>query len=72
MKKEHPFSITPDDMRRHTEHGYALLDAVTRERGFDPVAVIILSTLIFNTHTWLLHKYVLKNKNLTGVELRDE
>jgi len=70
--KKHEFKITPEDMRRHTEQGYALLGALTKDNGFDPVSIVIFSTLIFNTHTWLMYKYVLKGKDLIGVELRDE
>jgi len=71
MKKK-MIEITPESMRRHTEQGYALLDCLINERGFDPVSVVILSTLIFNTHTWLLHQHVLKTGKLQGIELRDE
>ncbi len=42
------------------------------KRGFDPVGVVILSTLIFNTHTWLLHEYVYKTNKFQAIELRDE
>ncbi len=70
--KKHEFKITPEDMRRHTEQGYALLGALTKDNGFDPVSIVIFSTLIFNTHTGLMYQYVLKGKDLIGVELRDE
>ena len=45
--KKHEFKITPEDMRRHTEQGYALLGALTKDNGFDPVSIVIFSTLIF-------------------------
>jgi len=70
--KKYEFKITPEDMRRHTEQGYALLGALTKDNGFDPVSIVIFSTLIFNTHTWLMYQYVLKGKDLIGVELRDD
>ena len=70
--KEYLVAITHEDMRRHTDQGYALLGAITNEKGFDPVAVVMLSTLIFNTHTWIFHAFVLKNGTVHGIELRDE
>ena len=71
-QKKHFIEITPEKMREHTEQGYAVLGAITDRRGFDPVAVVILSTLIFNTHTWLLHEYVYKTNKFQAIELRDE
>ena len=71
-RKKHFIEITPERMREHTAQGYAVLGAITDRRGFDHVAVVILSTLIFNTHTWLLHEYVYKTNKFQAIELRDE
>ena len=71
-RKKHFIEITPERMREHTAQGYAVLGAITDRRVFDPVAVVILSTLIFNTHTWLLHEYVYKTNKFQAIELRDE